>query len=223
MAEVLARAGDQAACARAIADGFAAIEAMKRTAYGDPVPFPADLDPAYLPDAVEARARRVATECPELGLQLLDVDCSEFPCFTVWNTMGATSFDPNRMGLDLYGLDACPAWSSVPRDDAITNSHHQWIGPDGEDIHVAKLATYPPGWWEAHPPEPWAPGIRKTRVDVRTESILGDLQSELGAREPTWVEQLERAIEHSREAGSDEATLEALREQLEKARAEEVR
>jgi hypothetical protein len=212
---MLARAGDQAACARAVATGLAEIDALRRAAYGEPEPFPADLDPAYLPAAVQARARRVPLECPELGWQLVDVDCSEFPCFTVWNTSAVTG----DVGMDPKD---CPAWAEVPRDDAVTLASNVWVGPDGERLSVQMVATYPPGWWEAHPPGQQDPERRKSRFDLRREIVLGDLQAELGARDLTKVEQLEEMVSSLREAGFDEEHVQKWIDRLEEARAAEA-
>jgi hypothetical protein len=208
---------DRAACTAAVAAGLAEIEALRREAYGDPEPFPDDVDPAYLPAAVEARARSVSSACPELGLQLLKVDCAEFPCVTVWNRTSDADWN------DLARLDTCGVWSSVERDDRSgTSVGGMWKGPNGEDISVSMVATYPPGWHETHPPPVRDPELRKPRFEVRKEWIFGDIQAELGARDMTKVEQLEWMVEAVRESEQDEETVQFWVDQLEEARAAEA-
>ena len=80
------------------------------------------------------------------------------------------------------------------------------MGPDGEYLSVSIVATYPPGWHEAHPQMP-DPNLRKPRFEVRKEWIFGDLQAELGARDMTQVERMEHMVEQVRATGGDDEML----------------
>jgi hypothetical protein len=203
---------DRAACALAVVDVLADIERMNSEAYGDPEPFPDDLDPAYLPAAVEERARRVPLECPELGMDLARVDCTEFPCFTVWTSR--TQIE------DMKGPAGCPAWDATPRDDGHTLATNTWVGADGELLRVVLLGTYPPGWNAAHGGESLPREQRWTRFDLRRTEIWADLQAETGARDLTKVESAERSLESLRaQFGDDHEAVRFAEEALERARA----
>ena len=146
-------------------------------------------------------------------MKLLKVDCSEFPCVTLWNRTGAVE------GNDFARLDTCAAWSSVPHDDhAGGSAAATWRSPNGADISVALVAAYPAGWHETHPPTR-DPELRKPRFEVRKETIFGDLQADLGARDLTKVEQLEHMVEVVRASGHDDESLQYLVDRLEEARA----
>jgi hypothetical protein len=175
-------------CAAAVAERLAEIDAVRRTAYGDPVPFPDDLDPEFRPDAVQARARAVATECGDTGVKLLDIDCSEFPCLMVWDVSRMShDWDGGWLGIDR----TCPTWSSAYDSRDIEGSAELLKDANGTDLSIAVIAPYPRDWRASHVPAAVPPERRMDRRTYRTSVLLDNVRAELDAR---WMTQAERQI-----------------------------
>jgi hypothetical protein len=156
-------------CEEAVAQRLAEIEDLRSAAYGDPAPFPPDLEPHLQPEAVEARARRVMTECPELGWTLREVDCSEYPCITLWDGPDSDAW------LDLYD---CPAWSEVRARTTVRSSH--FGRPDGTEVQIFAIAQFDP-----RPDDTWSTvptDGRASRFEVRTVPALEEIQRQLTER-----------------------------------------
>jgi hypothetical protein len=158
-------------CEEAVARRLAEIDDLRSAAYGDPIPFPDDLEWTLQPEAVEARARRVMAECPELGWTLHEVDCSEYPCITFW--------DHAEKEGERVQLDDCPAWSEVRTQGEAMRASLFWE-PDGTQREIIAVAQFSPrseDTWQTVPE-----GGRASRFEVRTQPILDDLEQVIRAK-----------------------------------------
>ncbi|MEZ4241820.1 MAG: hypothetical protein R3F59_37865 [Myxococcota bacterium] len=151
---------------------------------GTPEPFLADTRDAYREAAVAAIARAVVETCPELGLTLRRVDCSEYPCMA-WFLGGADAGAPV----------ACPAWKDAYGTRSAT-AGDSLVGPDGQPIQVFGIGPVEPERTEP-PPTPaeaeariaCGRGEHTRRLLTRQRNERYDVADEFGAREQTAAEQ----------------------------------
>ena len=161
-------------CAAQVASRTSDLEALRREAYGDPRPFPADLDPDFSPAAVEARARRVEVDCPALGWSLLAIECDEYPCFTVWDLPDDIEY-AEAVGRQWEAIE-CGAGVTKPgigHNVASTNGSVR--AEDGTTVQVFVIASYPPRALAEGFGKP-ADDRRKTRLAMRKDLALEELR-----------------------------------------------
>ena len=169
-------------CHDAIAERLAEIDELRRAAYGEPIPFPPDLEPHLLPEAVEERAQRVMTECPELGWTLHEVDCSEYPCITFWDAPGDRWDAPGDGPDDRSSperIDECPAWGDRPGQGKALKVSCCHTDPGGASRQLVVLAEF-----SRHADDTWniaPPGGRLSRFDLRTQPAFSELEERLRA------------------------------------------
>jgi hypothetical protein len=84
-------------CETDLATAVAMLEAFQPKPR-EPTPFPEDLPAAFTPEGFRANVQAAVRAC-ELDLAVLDVDCSEYPCFAI--------FEPTGERTDLKG---CSWW-----------------------------------------------------------------------------------------------------------------
>lgn len=123
-----------ARCRDRLADVASMIEVLQRARFGAPIPFPADLDPNYQPAAFTDRARQVADACPDVAVDLVDVDCSEFPCVPLWDrSLGGSEWD-------------CPLWAELIPDDRHTiGSPPGYLDAEGRPVSLGWDVPFPAG------------------------------------------------------------------------------
>jgi hypothetical protein len=177
-------------CEAQVASRLDDLETMQREAYGEAEPFPSDLHPAFHPDNVAELARRVELDCPELGWKLLEVECSEYPCFTVWDP--PDSSDEKRATYS--EAMACGAAVRLPRPQgyASATTNGMIVSPTGDRIEVEVVASFPPGAVVEGFGEP-RDDRRKTRLSYRSDLVLAGLE------ETSWQADVEQPSSPSRE------------------------
>lgn len=164
-------------CGAALDDALDALDRGRHAAGLVRTPLPADLPPEWQPEAVEARFEAAADECPEVGAAYLGVDCSEFPCVTMW------------LGPEPEELAACPRLATPAPDRASWSAGAFLRDAEGEDVMVGATAYGPPGWYAESKADPTA----NARMPRRLQELLIEARAPLGLRGPDAVDQaLER-------------------------------
>ena len=149
---------------------------------GRPEPFPPDLPDAYREAAITAVAEQVVETCPELGLDLRKVDCSEFPCLALFVHPA-----------DREGPASCPAWREA-YGDAQTTSNGTLVGPDGAELVYELMGPAPPPKFlirelaQQSDDEPFVQSNGMKRLMQRGRTAQDEIIAELGARERTEAE-----------------------------------
>ena len=162
---------------------------------GRPVPFPANLPEKYREAAFTAVVEKVLAECPELGLDLHKVDCTEFPCMA--------SFVGSKSPV------SCEAWRAE-YGDVHSMSSHVLVGADGERFSMQLVGPHVPE--DIVPPEPqpmsedgqirWGNGM--IRHQQRGRDAREEIMADLGARELTDAEKREDERAFWREAAAND-------------------
>jgi hypothetical protein len=99
-----------------------------------PLPFPADVTEPYTQEGFKKNLEHALTACPMGAMELLSIDCAEFPCMALTALKDETARQAN--------LNACPAWTDI--------YHHgtQYVGStqkrDGQEIHYMSWVPLPP-------------------------------------------------------------------------------
>ena len=203
-------------CTAELAMLRAAYDALEEEAYGTPIPFPEELEPAFQPEGFRAAVDELVLECPELGLSRPLVDCEEYPCHVFFE------IDPDTTaGFDSFGLNRCPAWAQRMGDGGagVTNGS---LVRDGEPVRYVGFAPRPA---DAAPTDADFKRTRQ-RWDLNREGFA----EHIGARAQTAVEQAEstlRSLEHMADRTDEpdrrdfwESQVERQRDKLERLRAE---
>lgn len=100
-----------------------------------PLPFPDDAPEQYTPKGFEKVAQRAAKECG-MGLEVVALDCSEFPCIA-WTQ----AKDPN---VRRYSMSGCAPWEDSFKHGTVVVSTDQADGGTGPRYLS----------WMAVPPDP---------------------------------------------------------------------
>lgn len=77
---------------------------LEQALFGDPIPWPDEVEERYRPEAFEAHVRQAVEACAP-PVEITGFDCSEPPCFVLLRATGPGWY----AGL----VDDCPAWSEV--------------------------------------------------------------------------------------------------------------
>jgi hypothetical protein len=158
----------------------------QREKEGLPQPFLADTLDKYREAAVTEVARKVVETCPELGLTLRGVDCSEYPC-VAWFLGGGDAGDPGD----------CQAWKDAYGSLNATASD-TLIGPDRQRLQLRGIGPVEPHRVEPKPTPAELEeqvarrrGEHSLRLLTRRRNERDGLVDELGAREETEAEKRE--------------------------------
>jgi hypothetical protein len=153
---------------------------------GMPQQFLADTLDEYREAAVAAVARKVVETCPELGLTLRRVDCSEYPC-VAWFLGGGDAGYPGD----------CQAWKDAYGSLNATASD-TLIGPDGQRLQLRGIGPVEPHRVEPKPTSAEEEeriasrrGEHSRRLLTRRRNERDGVVDELGAREETEAERRE--------------------------------
>jgi hypothetical protein len=169
---------------------------------GRPEPFTDDVPEKYREAAVTEVVKEVVEACPELGLTLRRVDCSEYPCMA-WFVGEPDSEEPWR----------CKPWVDAYGAGGATSSH-TLIDADGQRFRTYGLGPYDPE--RERSPDPMeidssCMSNESARMTSRYQAEMDALASDLGARERTTVEQHEDELAslQRRAAAGDERAAQA--------------
>jgi hypothetical protein len=174
----------EAACRARVELAAALTTARQLDEIGRPRPFPPDLPDKYREPMVTEVARKVVLTCPELGLDLRRVDCSEFPCLAFF--VGSEQVNPTR----------CSTWVDV-YGGGVTNSSGVLVGADGERLHYNLVGPGIPQ--DLVPPEPqpepedgmFVQSNGMKRLRARGQEAREEVMAAYGARELTEAEKRE--------------------------------
>jgi hypothetical protein len=190
-----------AECEKRLALAEGVLRAKEHEAVGDPVPFPDGLAPQYTPGGFEDAVKEAMRVCPDSGLQLKRVDCSEFPCMAFFTPTGRETDD------EVSDLSTCDAWTE--RFGIMGGMASLDFMTDKGVTQFVMKSVAPADSWSFDENE-------QLRWNRRTDEGKAQIMADVGGRDLTKIEQLDRTIESLREFGHNDLlpALEAQREQL---------
>lgn len=164
----------------------AAPDARERAEVGTPVPFPDHLPPQYRPEGFEAAVNAALEACPDRTLDLVHIDCTEFPCMAFFMKDGRW----NNQAMN--ELRACEGWSS--RFEGGGQASSGFMTDEGF-VEYSMASPAPPGSnFDENATKRW---------DARRTQGEGDLMAALGGRRLTPLEEIDIQIKFWREIGND--------------------
>ena len=167
------RAG--ARCEAKVAHAQSVLSAGRVRAYGSPVQPTHDLDRSFAPKHITGWVREATRACPTLAAHLIQSDCSEFPCISLWS--------PNRDAVQLAMRD-CPPWSNVPTDRSVSMSE-TLVDPAGAYVQLVAFIHLPPSWFT---PRSGLVASQRRRLEHRTEQLMRTAMAEQDLRPPTELD-----------------------------------
>lgn len=99
-----------------------------------PIPFPAHVTEPYTQEGFKKNLELALKECPMGAMELVSIDCAEFPCMALTQLKDETARQAN--------LNACSHWTDI--------YHHgtQYVGSvqkrDGQEVHYMSWVPLPP-------------------------------------------------------------------------------
>jgi hypothetical protein len=171
-------------------------------AAGTPVPFTADVPPAFQPANFAATVERLTEQCPDAEVELVHTDCTEYPCMAWLRTSESSALTSCAAWRETYGDTASSRSGRIPTADG--DVRFVAVGPLADDVVVADREN------------------ASKRLKARWEAGEATLFDELGGVELTEIEKLERDVAFWRRAAETNeaagAMLERFEAQLEAAR-----
>jgi hypothetical protein len=178
-------------CEAKLAFASGILRAQEHEKIGDPVPFPDGLAPQYGPEGFEDAVSEAMRACPDSGLHLARVDCSEYPCMAFFTQ------PENSWNHAIEDLRSCAAWrdqfgkmggqanDSFMTDDGVVEfsmasvSAEQELGEMGDQNSTTRWTN---------------------RLDQGKQALM----AELDGRDFTPIEQIDEEIEFWQLVGHDE-------------------
>ena len=180
-------------CETKLAFAQGVLHAQEHAKIGDPVPFPEDLPLQYTPAGFEDAVRDAMRLCPDSGLHLARVDCSEYPCMAFFTQ------PEHAWNHALDDLRGCDAWRDrFGKGGGQGNSSFMTDGGIVEYSMVSVATVDPDANWFDHDEN------ASTRWTNRYEQGKEALMAELGGREFTPLEQIDQQIDFWKTVGNEE-------------------
>ena len=150
------------------------LEALRQARWGDPVPFPPGLHEAFTPEGYTRRMHQVAVDCPDLNWKLLEIDCTEFPCFSIWDDSGGAGNASYRRAME------CGVEVVVVGDETSDKSRGVVSTESGKDILYTASVSAPAGTAVQFYAIPRTPGRVESRLPLRRQLAFQRLAEPYG-------------------------------------------
>ena len=170
-------------CQKRLAFAQGVLEAKGQPPYEGPIPFPDELGPQFRAAGFEQAVNDVLRSCPDRGLRVANVDCSEYPCMAFFTQPEGSM---NHVADELRN---CDAWKKTFGLTGGT-ANASFMTDDGV-VEYSMLAANP--YDPDDDPPPYDPNAGKRFMD-RVEQGKQRLMAELGGREYTPLEQIDQQI-----------------------------
>lgn len=99
-----------------------------------PLPFPAGVTEPYTPEGFKKNLERALKECPMGAMELVSMDCAEFPCMAVTELKDETARQAN--------LNECMPWIDIYKGGTQYVSGTQ--KRNGQELHYMSWVPLPP-------------------------------------------------------------------------------